>query len=183
LQQDINLLADLLPVEGSPICDVLTKYATDYVIARRSCPTLAIVVPRCEILSVFGFLTDAIPILTDSTQGYLALTDFIAALCPVSTEFAEYLSGRGFVDEFLPLTLEWADPHACHNILRIARHVWAYESTLRSIVPVILDILEGIPILQKTRAADILYILRDIVCPHSAREMFISKVFSHGTDS
>jgi hypothetical protein len=86
----------LLPLLDSPICDFLTKYATDYVIARRSSPTPAIAVPPREILSVFAFFTDAIPILTAHTQGYLALTDFIAALCPVSTEFAEYLSGRGF---------------------------------------------------------------------------------------
>jgi hypothetical protein len=94
LQQEINLLGDLLPLLDSPICDFLTKYATDYVIAHRSSPAPAMAVPPCEILAVFAFLTDAIPILTAHTQGYLALADFIAALCPVSTEFAELILVR-----------------------------------------------------------------------------------------
>jgi hypothetical protein len=84
-----------------------------------------------------------------------------------------------FVEAFLEDALEVSDPQTCHNLLRITRRVWAYESNLRLLdVSAVMGTLEAIPLTWKYFAADILDILRDFVCPQEYRETFILKIFS-----
>jgi hypothetical protein len=179
LTDDVDYMRDLLRENDDTLISIMSDFAIEYAISRRSHPIYVLMLPPQDISAVCSFLNDAVPALMTITEGYLALTDFIAALCPVSPEFSHYLSEINFLETFLLDTLQAGHSQACHNLLRIARHIWSYESSLGGLdARQTLALLRGIPIQTKDQAAAILYIIRDLVCCPSDLEDFISMMFS-----